>query len=361
MRLTEILNKDQDLNNFILKTKQVKNSLITGANAGAFSLLLKQIISKLNEPLILVEENENKAQNLYGELSAILDSEQVQIFSLDATIATQTAVSSPDELSSRIQALSFLLSKKAGIVITTPQGLQYKLSNPTDFAQAKRVFIPEKEYELTELNNWLVHSGYQKEALVAKPGEFAIRGDILDIYPLDRENPVRIEFFGDEIDTVKEFNLATQRSTQEIDLVEITAAQDRVFSSDAIKKAAEKIRKDMADAPAPEKAVKDHFTVALDNLDTGGLPQNYSFLVDYLIEKPSSLLDYLAPNGQILIDDFPLIKQSVETVDEQNAAFISDELKTGAMLPGQKLRADFDKVLSQDKHHRIYFSLFQKK
>lgn len=360
MRLTEILNKDQDLNNFILKTKQVKNSLITGANAGAFSLLLKQIISKLNEPLILVEENENKAQNLYGELSAILDSEQVQIFSLDATIATQTAVSSPDELSSRIQALSFLLSKKAGIVITTPQGLQYKLSNPTDFAQAKRVFIPEKEYELTELNNWLVHSGYQKEALVTKPGEFAIRGDILDIYPLDRENPVRIEFFGDEIDTVKEFNLATQRSTQEIDLVEITAAQDRVFSSDAIKKAAEKIRKDMADAPAPEKTVKDHFTVALDNLDTGGLPQNYSFLVDYLIEKPSSLLDYLAPNGQILIDDFPLIKQSVETVDEQNAAFISDELKTGAMLPGQKLRADFDKVLSQDKHHRIYFSLFQR-
>lgn len=360
MRLTEILNKDQDLNNFILKTKQVKNSLITGANAGAFSLLLKQIISKLNEPLILVEENENKAQNLYGELSAILDSEQVQIFSLDATIATQTAVSSPDELSSRIQALSFLLSKKAGIVITTPQGLQYKISNPTDFAQAKRVFIPEKEYELTELNNWLVHSGYQKEALVAKPGEFAIRGDILDIYPLDRENPVRIEFFGDEIDTVKEFNLATQRSTQEIDLVEITAAQDRVFSSDAIKKAAEKIRKDMADAPAPEKTVKDHFTVALDNLDTGGLPQNYSFLVDYLIEKPSSLLDYLAPNGQILIDDFPLIKQSVETVDEQNAAFISDELKTGAMLPGQKLRADFDKVLSQDKHHRIYFSLFQR-
>ncbi len=360
MRLTEILNKDQDLNNFILKTKQVKNSLITGANAGAFSLLLKQIISKLNEPLILVEENENKAQNLYGELSAILDSEQVQIFSLDATIATQTAVSSPDELSSRIQALSFLLSKKAGIVITTPQGLQYKLSNPTDFAQAKRVFIPEKEYELTELNNWLVHSGYQKEALVTKPGEFAIRGDILDIYPLDRENPVRIEFFGDEIDTVKEFNLATQRSTQEIDLVEITAAQDRVFSSDAIKKAAEKIRKDMADAPAPEKTVKDHFTVALDNLDTGGLPQNYSFLVDYLIEKPSSLLDYLAPNGQILIDDFPLIKQSVETVNEQNAAFISDELKTGAMLPGQKLRADFDKVLSQDKHHRIYFSLFQR-
>ena len=55
--------------------------------------------------------------------------------------------------------------------------------------------------------------------MVARPGEFAIRGDILDIYPLDRENPVRIEFFGDEIDTIKEFDLASQRSQKEIEQV----------------------------------------------------------------------------------------------------------------------------------------------
>ena len=360
MRLTEILKKDQDLNNFIAKTKQVKNSLITGANAGAFSLLLKQIISELDAPLILIEENESKAQNLYGELNSILEGDAAHYFPVDATIATQTAVSSPDELSSRIQSLNFLLSNKPGIVVTTPQGLQYKLSSPADFAKARCEFAPEKEYELTELNNWLVGAGYKREALVARPGEFAIRGDILDIYPLDRENPVRIEFFGDEIDTIKEFDLASQRSQKEIDSVTVAAAQDRVFSKDAILNAAEKIKKDMADAPAPAKAVKDHFTVVLDNLEDGGLPDNYAFLVDYLIEKPSSLLEYLPKNGEILLDDLPLIKQSVEDVDKQNAAFISDELKTGAMLPHQELRSDFDDVLSKDKHHRIYFSLFQR-
>lgn len=116
----------------------------------------------------------------------------------------------------------------------------------------------------------------------------------------------------------------------------------------------------MVDAPAPAKAVKDHFAVALDNLEDGGLPDNYAFLVDYLIEKPSSLLEYLPKNGEILLDDLPLIKQAVEDVDKQNAAFISDELKTGAMLSHQELRSDFDDVLSKDKHHRIYFSLFQR-
>ena len=118
MRLTEILKQDQDLNNFIAKTKQVKNSLITGANAGAFSLLLKQIVSEPNAPLILIEENESKAQNLYGELNSILEDNAAHYFPVDATIATQTAVSSPDELSSRIQSLNFLLSGKPGIVVT---------------------------------------------------------------------------------------------------------------------------------------------------------------------------------------------------------------------------------------------------
>ena len=301
-----------------------------------------------------------KAQNLYGELNAILDDDAAQYFPVDATIATQTAVSSPDELSSRIQALNFLLSGRPGIIVTTPQGLQYKLSAPQAFAEARRDFVPEKEYELSELNNWLVQSGYKKEALVARPGEFAIRGDILDIYPLDRENPVRIEFFGDEIDTIKEFDLSSQRSQKEIDHVEVAAAQDRVFSREAILQAADKIKKDMQDAPAPDKAVKDHFTVALDNLEDGGLPKNYAFLVDYLIENPSSLLEYLPKNGQILLDDLPLIKQSIDDVDKQNTAFINDELKTGAMLPHQSLRLDFAKVFSKDKHHRIYFSLFQR-
>lgn len=360
MRLTDFLNKDQELSKFIAKTKKVKNSLVTGANAGAFSLLLKQIVEEADVPLILVEENENKAQNLYGELSSIMADDTVQSFPVDATIATQTAVASPDQLSNRIQSLNFLLSGKAGIVVTTPQGLQYKLSQAADFKNAKLEFSSGKEYELSDLNAWLVNSGYHKEALVARPGEFAIRGDILDIYPLDRENPVRMEFFGDEIDTIKEFDLSSQRSQKEIDSLTISSALDRIFTKEQIAKAAERIKKDMADAPAPDKDVKDHFTETLDTLNDGGLPRNYAFLIDYLLDKPGNLLDYLDKNGLVFLDDMPLIKQAVDNVDKQNEDFINDELKTGAMLPKQKLRFAFKQVLSKDQHHRIYFSLFQR-
>lgn len=360
MRLTDLIEKDQDLTAFIAKAAQVKNSLITGANAGAFSLLLCQIVTTLKQPLILIEENENKAQKLYSELNAVMPDGTVQIFPLDATIATQTAISSPDELSSRIQTLNFLLSKQLGIVVTTPQGMQYELSQPEQYQATRRTFTPGKEFELTELSNWLIQAGYRRENLVARPGEFALRGDILDIYPLDRENPTRIEFFGDEIDTIKEFDLASQRSQKQVEEVTIGAAQDRVFTAADFSRAAKLITKAMADAPAPQEAVKDHFTQILDELNDGTLPQNYAFLVGFLIAKPSSLLDYLDSDGLILLDDWPLIDQAVKTVDQQNAGFIDDELKTGAMLPGQQLRADFYRIWSKDQHHHIYFSLFQR-
>ncbi|WEV44044.1 transcription-repair coupling factor [Lactobacillus sp. ESL0684] len=360
MRLTNILEQDQSLTNFIAKTTKVKNSLLTGANAGAFSLLLVELLQQLQQPLILIEENENKAQKLFSELSAILPNNTVYNFPVDATIATQTAVSSPDELSDRIQALNFLLSKKLGIVVTTPQGLQYQLSAPEDFANARREFAPGVEADLTNLTNWLVNSGYIRENLVAKPGEFALRGDILDIYPLDQENPIRMEFFGDEIDTIKVFDLATQRSQKTLEQVVIGAAQDRIFTTEDFMRAADAILAAMESAPASEAAIKEHFAQTLDELKNQTLPQNYAFLIDFLLEESSSLLDYLAKDGQILVDDWPLIDQAIKTVDQQNAGFIDDELKAGGMLPGQELRANFNELWTKDVHHRIYFSLFQR-
>ena len=360
MRLTEIIAKDHDLTDFINSTTTVKNSLITGANAGAFDMLLCQIVMTLARPIILLEENENKAQKIYSELVQLLPEESVQIFPVDATIATQTAVTSPDELSSRIQALNFLLSAEKGVVVATPQALQYKLSAPADYQAARREFKSGKEFDLSELTSWLAQAGFRRENLVAKPGEFALRGDILDIYPLDRESPVRIEFFGDEIDTIKEFDLASQRSQKQIDHLFVSAAQDRVFTKSDFERAAKMIRKAVADAPAPEKNVSEHFADALAELDNGFLPQNYAFLVDFLIDKPRSLLDYLSNTGLVMLDDWPLINQAVKTVDQQNQGFIDDELKTGAMIPGQSLRSDFHKVWGKDEHNHIYFSLFQR-
>ena len=360
MQVSEIIAEDKELDSFIQKAPISSRSLLTGVNDGAFCAIVLQILKKLNKPLILVEETEDKAQRLQSELSNLLNDEIVHIFPIDSTIATQGAIASPDELSQRLSALNFLQSKRPGIVITVPQGLQYELSDPKLFSQSEKIFAPEKEYDLQQLTDWLLKTGYQREGLVARPGEFALRGDILDVYPLDRENPLRIEFFGDEVDTVKEFDPATQRSLEEVEQAIVGSAIDRIFEKEDLLKAAEKIKADMVDSIADEKAVREHFEQVLDTLEKGGLPENYAFLVAYLIEKPHSLLDYLADDGLILYDDWSAIQKNVADINARNEAFISEEIKAGAMLNSQSLRMDFGKVAKKAKQAKVLFSLFQK-
>lgn len=337
MNITELIKKDKELNNFIEKAPVEKRSLLTGVNSGAFAAVLMQMLKVWQQPLILVEDNEEKAQTLLDELGNLLPDDMVFSFPVDATIATQTAIASPDELSQRLQTLEFLAEKRAGIVVVTPQALQYKLSDPRDFTKAKKIFKPEAEFDLDKLTEWLTQAGYRRESIVARPGEFARRGDILDIYPLDQENPIRIEFFGDEVDTVKEFDSATQRSLEEKDSISIGPALDRVFSPHNFQEAVEKIKQDMSESIAEEESVKNHFVKAIDLLEAGGLPDNYAFLIDYLLPRSFNLIDYLDKDGLLLFDDWQSIKKNVADVDAQNEAFISEEIKAGAMLNIQNL------------------------
>ena len=360
MNITELLSKDKELNTFIEQAPKEKRSLLTGVNSGAFAAVLMQMLKKLQQPMILVEDSEEKAQTLLDELGNLLPDDMVFSFPVDATIATQTATASPDEVSQRLQALQFLTEKRAGIVVVTAQALQYKLSDPRDFIKTKQVFKPEAEFDLDKLTTWLTHAGYRRESIVARPGEFARRGDILDIYPLDQENPVRVEFFGDEVDTVKEFDAATQRSLEERKSISVGPALDRVFSDHNLHEAAEKIKLDMKESIADEESVKNHFVKAIDLLQANGLPENYAFLIDYLLPKSFNLIDYLNKDGLLLFDDWQTIKKNVADVDAQNEAFISEEIKSGAMLNSQKLRHNFERVIQRAKQAQVLFSLFQK-
>ena len=359
MQVSEIINQDKDLNKFIDNVPDSKKSLLTGVNPGAFNAVLKQFVKTIRHSILLVEENEDRAQRIASDLEAVVDAPVVS-FPVDSSLATQAAVASPDELSQRLEALQFLLSDRPGIVVATPQALQYKLSDPEEFAKASRSLKIGQENDLGDLTNWLIQSGYRRESLVARPGEFALRGDILDIYPLSRENPIRIEFFGDEIDTIKEFDASNQRSVNDLDSVTIGSALDRIYAAADLERAAKNLKKDMAESIADPENVKSHFGVDLDTLERGELPENNAFLVDYLLEKPASIIDYLPTASVVMFDDWNHIKKNVSDVNAQNEAFISQEIKLGGMLNSQSLRLDFDKVTRKIKQPQVLFSLFQK-
>src|SRR5699024_4450134 len=150
---------------------------------------------------------------------------------------------SPDELSQRIDSLSFLISDEPGILVTSVSGLEYELSKPELFKSAQLKIKVDEEYDLEDLNQEFVQMGYVKEKLVAKPGDFAIRGDIVDIYPLTVDDPVRIDFFGNQVEKIKYFDTETQRSMDTLETITVLPAKDRIVTDEQVIKALDKLQK----------------------------------------------------------------------------------------------------------------------
>lgn len=306
MKLSELIAADANLVNFIKAVPQAKNSMLTGVNFGAFNLIIRELLHRLQQPILIVASDENRAQQIYSSLVELFEENMVHFFPVEPLLETQAAVSSLDELSQRLDAMSFLLMKQKGIVISTPQALQYPLPAAIKFKANSLTLKVNQVCNLSKICDFLVRCGYKRDDLVANPGEFALRGDILDIYPINIAYPYRIEFFDDEIDNIRTFNPVSQRTKDSLTEVVIEPADDQ-----------------------------------LDKL--------------YQNEDYTTILDYLTESGIICFDDIRAIRQNIVQIDARNRDYLAHETSTNI----KNSRLDFTSIFNQIVQAKIYSSLFQ--
>jgi transcription-repair coupling factor (superfamily II helicase) len=110
------------------------------------------------------------------------------------------------------------------IIVTTLPSIQQHVPAPSTLSEDRRVIEVGSTVELAALRSWLLQAGYHATSSVQLPGEFAVRGGILDIYPPDEAKPVRVEFFDDEVESLRDFDVASQRSTQTRQALHLLAA-----------------------------------------------------------------------------------------------------------------------------------------
>lgn len=306
MKLSELIAADANLVNFIKAVPQAKNSMLTGVNFGAFNLIIRELLHRLQQPILIVASDENRAQQIYSSLVELFEENMVHFFPVEPLLETQAAVSSLDELSQRLDAMSFLLTKQKGIVISTPQALQYPLPAAIKFKANSLTLKVNQVCNLSKICDFLVRCGYKRDDLVANPGEFALRGDILDIYPINIAYPYRIEFFDDEIDNIRTFNPVSQRTKDSLTEVVIEPADDQ-----------------------------------LDKL--------------YQNEDYTTILDYLTESGIICFDDIRAIRQNIVQIDARNRDYLTHETSINI----KNSRLDFTSIFNQIVQAKIYSSLFQ--
>ena len=207
--------------------------------------LLSQLYEETHKNIFIVLPNLYEAQQYYDHLQKVMDASNILFYPVDQTLTYLMALGSPEFKTERLFTIYQLLTGKPFVIITTHQGLSRSTLSVNDYEQAKTTLIINNNYTKEDLLKYLVYNGYQNVHTVEKPGDFSTRGNIIDFYSLQYEHPVRLDFFGKSLETIKFFELDTQRSIAKLDQIDIVPVNELFYTDTMKEKLIEKLEKDL--------------------------------------------------------------------------------------------------------------------
>ena len=245
----------------------------------------------------------------------------------------------------RIQAMKAILEQEELTIITTMGGCMDHLIPLADFKSCVIDLKNDSTVDLDDLKRRLVSMGYEQTGQVESSGQFAVRGGILDIFPLTEENPVRIEFWGDEVDSIRSFDTQSQRSIENLEGLHIYPACEVVADRKRIGQAMEKLRKEgekTGEALRKEGKITEAARVsqlveeACENLEEFSGITGLEAYVGYLYDKTVTFPDYFRDRKTLFVLDEPnRILQEGEAVEQEFRESMASRLEKGYLLPGQ--------------------------
>lgn len=183
---------------------------------------VQKLCEKYDRNIIVLTSSLFEANKIYDSLVKIHDN--TLLFPMDDFLSSMIVASSPELKYKRLETLDKLKSDKKYIIVTNLMGYLKYLPNANikNYIDIKQNDVIKRDVLAEEINKL----GYHRESLVTMSGEYAVRGFILDLYPIDYEHPIRIEFDGNIIDNIKYFNENTQMSTEETNKIKIKAIDE---------------------------------------------------------------------------------------------------------------------------------------
>ena len=292
---------------------------ITGLTDNAKPHFLYGLLKETNKKILVMAKNEAYAKSLNNMLSFfdvnshILWEREFNFFNID--------VKSTDMFISRINTLYNAANSKSGIFITTFDALTQPVIPKSKLEAFTLKMKTGDEISLEELSKKLGIMGYQREPMVEFKGQFSVRGDIVDIFSPLCEFPYRIEFFGDEIDSIRLFDEKTQKSLENLDSLSLTVAGEVVFSDEEKGEILENMRSLLK---TRKPALKEEIKSDIEKLETVRYFPSIDKYISLIYKENNGFLSYFDEEESIVIIDEPQrISERKEAVTlQRNEQFI---------------------------------------
>ncbi len=343
---------------------QLSEQMISGLTGSARTLLLASVFEQTKRSQIVVTNNLFQAQKLYDDLTSLVGEEHVYLYPVNELISSEIAVASPEMRGQRIEVLNYLSQEKTGIIITPIAGLRRLLPPKHIWQQCQLKLKIGEEISIEETLKKLVQAGFQRTEMVSTPGDFSLRGGIIDIYPLTEEMAIRIELFDTEIDSIRFFDVDTQRSQKQLNEINIGPAQEVILYAEHFEQGSRKLKEGLSSSLAKLKNSKaKEAMIEQISYEVEMLRGRHSFegMYKYMslyYESVTTLLDYLPTNGIIFIDEISRVQEMGVSLDREEAEWQTTLLSQGAIISDLKMSKHLNEIIEDTTKPIVYLSLF---
>ena len=293
------------------------------------ALVIATSYKKNPRPMIIIKNNLYNAQRLYERIISFLSEEECALFGADESLRVEAIASSPEMRANKVETLASLLKNPNQIVVTCPSGILRHLPSPELFKEGCFTLKVGNIEDPEELKRKLIKIGYYQTSHIDQPLTFASRGGVIDIFSINHTQPVRIEFFDDEIESIRFFDVETQKTIVPIEEIDIVPANDLLFSdsdSNEIIKATKELLNKLDDVILSSTIESDLELIKQNICDTRLYPYT-AFL-----SKNYGIWDYM--NHPLMIySDEEVIEENIKHIITETTSYIQEMVQEKKLLP----------------------------
>ncbi|MCL4463869.1 MAG: DEAD/DEAH box helicase, partial [Firmicutes bacterium] len=346
-----------------------RSQLVYGLDDSARNLMMAAVRIRTGRPVLLVAHDSLQAIKIYEDLLATFKEEEVFYFpSRDLLYGYTLLSASGDAAAQRIAVLKALAAGKNIFVVATISAVLTKMAPFAPWQNACFSISGGQQLPLDSLLLALTAAGYERVEIVDVQGQISLRGGILDIFPVGEPYPYRLEFFGDMVDSIRSFELLSQRSRETVSVLEITPAREMVvgdvqraeasaaLAAEMRQLAEQAGKRDRSEAGGRlREIVAEHLELIREGAYFPGMEQ----YLPYFYSDARALPDYFPKETLLFVDDPPRCQQAAEELLSQLGEMQSTLLAQGDILLRQAEPAwTYGEVLANPARQLVAFSLF---
>ena len=297
---------------------------------------------------LLITSNLYKAQSIYSKLCSFVPQKDVLLFPADELIRAEMLAQTKEMVATRLYTLNELLNGHGKIVVANLASATRFLPNPDVFKTLTIDFEVGGHYDISKIKKQLIKAGYLLVNKIDQSLQFASRGDIIDIFSVNYDKPIRIEFFDDEIESIRFFEISTQISVKSLQKVTILPASDIILSDEEITKCGNKIldrlEKDQEhlDQGTFEK-LRDETTNDVSNILEGNINERLYKYYGLIQSYHFSIFDYCKDFISIFVDE-QSIDNSYQILSNESFNYLNELHESGRLISHLQMYQDINSL-----------------